>query len=218
MDPAFWLERWQKQEIGFHQPFVHDLLQRFWPRLALARAATVFVPLCGKSLDMLWLAEQGHRVIGAELSALAIDEYFAERGFEPDCGTVGDFTVKSAGAYELWCGDFFELPREAVEDVAGVYDRASLIALPQDMQQRYAETLKRLLPASAPVLLVTLDYDQSLMQGPPFAAPRDQVRRLFAERYMITELASRSALERNPRFKQRGLTALEETVYLLRPA
>lgn len=136
MDPTFWRERWQKKEIGFHQPAYHTLLLKHWPQLQLAPGSRVFVPLCGKSLDMVWLAEQGHRVVGAELSELAVDEFFAERGLAPTVRTVGNFTVKAAGPYELWCGDIFELPREAVADVAGVYDRAALIALPPDLQQR----------------------------------------------------------------------------------
>ena len=155
MDPEFWLARWQKQEIGFHQASVLDLLQAHWARLGLERGAPVFVPLCGKSLDMAWLAGEGYRVIGAELSEIAIDEFFAERGLKPTTRTVGRFAVKSAEAYELWCGDIFELPREAVAGVAGVYDRAALIAFPPAMQERYAATLKSLLPARAPILLIT---------------------------------------------------------------
>ena len=130
MDPSFWHDRWENQDIGFHQADIHALLPAYWPRLELASDAPVFVPLCGKSLDMVWLAQQGHRVIGAELSQRAIDDFFAERGLAPTTRASGSFTVKSAGPYELWCGDFFDLPREAVAGVAGVYDRAALIALP----------------------------------------------------------------------------------------
>jgi thiopurine S-methyltransferase len=218
MDPEFWLARWQKQEIGFHQASVHDLLQTHWACLGLERGASVFVPLCGKSLDMAWLAGEGHRVVGAELSEIAIDEFFAERGLKPTVRTVGRFIVKSAEAYELWCGDIFELPRQAVASVAGVYDRAALIAFPPAMQERYAATLKALLPARAPILLIALDCDPTRMQGPPFATPRTQVHRLFTDSYDVEEVACRSALEQNPRFKERGLTALEECVYLLRRA
>jgi thiopurine S-methyltransferase len=174
------------------------------------------VPLCGKSLDMVWLAEQGHRVIGAELSPLAIDEFFAQRGLEPTTRTSGNFTVKSAGPFELWCGDIFELPREAVSDIAGVYDRAALVAFPSELQQRYAAALTELLAAQTPILLVTLDYDPASMTGPPFSVSRDQVDRLFAEHRSVTELECRPALDLNPRFRQRGLTSLDEYAYLLK--
>ncbi len=118
------------------------------------------------------------------------------------------FIVKSAGPYELWCGDFFDLPREAVAGVAGVYDRAALIALPQALRQRYAETLASLLPATARILLITLEYEQSQMAGPPFSVPGDQVRALFAGSYRLEELECRDVLDGHPHFKQRGLTAL----------
>jgi thiopurine S-methyltransferase len=216
MDTTFWRERWQNKDIGFHQRDIHELLQKHWPQLGLAAGSQVFVPLCGKSLDMVWLAEQGHRVIGAELSEIAIDEFFAERGLEPAGRQVGNFVVKSAGAYELWCGDIFELPPDAVSGVAGVYDRAALVAFPADLQTRYAAKLKQLVPAGAPALLITLDYDAQRMTGPPFAVPRDQVDCLFADSYAITELECRDALDLNPRFRQRGLTALEEHALLLR--
>jgi|JRHI01.1.fsa_nt_gi thiopurine S-methyltransferase len=217
MDRNFWHERWQKKETGFHQPAVNDLLQLYWPRLGLEAGSEVFVPLCGRSLDMVWLAEQGHRVIGAELSQIAIDEFFAERGLTPEVSRHAGFTIKSAGAFELWRGDFFELPPRAVAGIASAYDRASLIAFPADMQGRYAAKLKELAPAQVPLLLITLDYDQKQMTGPPFSTPRDRVHDLFADRYEIEELACRSALEQNPRLLQRGLTSLEECAYVLRP-
>jgi len=216
MDPEFWRERWQKQEIAFHQAASHDLMQKHWPALGLGRDTTVFVPLCGKSLDMVWLAAQGHRVVGAELSEIAIDDFFVEQGLEAASKTMNGFAVKSAGAYELWCGDFFELPQAAVASAAGIYDRAALIAFPASMQGRYAEKLTALAPAAAPIFLVTLDYDQSEMTGPPFATPRRQVDRLFADRYDIAQIECRDVLDQAPRFRQRGLTALEECVYVLR--
>jgi len=121
--PDFWIERWEKGEIGFHQESGNDLLPRHWPSLGVAHDATVPVPLCGKSPDMAWLAAQGHRIIGVELSPLAVDDFFREQGVEADTRTVGPFMVRTAGPITIWCGDVFELPAEAVADVTGVYDR-----------------------------------------------------------------------------------------------
>ena len=216
MEPSFWHDRWENQDIGFHQADIHALLPAYWPRLELASDAPVFVPLCGKSLDMVWLAKQGHRVIGAELSQRAIDDFFAERGLTPTTRPSGSFIVKSAGPYELWCGDIFELPREAVADVDGVYDRAALIALPRALREQYAAALASLLPAQARTLLITLEYDQSQMAGPPFSVPGDEVRALFAGSHQLEELECRDVLVGHPHFKQRGLTALKECAFLLR--
>ncbi|CAN1723674.1 Thiopurine S-methyltransferase [Hyphomicrobium sp. 1Nfss2.1] len=217
MDPKFWRERWNNQEIGFHQSDYEPALNKYWSRLALAPRAKVFVPLCGKSLDMVWLAEHGFQVIGAELSERAVDDFFAERGVEPEVRREGAFVVKSSGAYEIWCGDFFELPRSAVEDVAGIYDRAALIALPAEMQRRYVGKMLELFQGKAPMLLITLDYDQSLMSGPPFATPRQTVVDLYSDHYDLVELVSKDVLESNPRFKERGLNALTGAAFLLQP-
>src|SRR5215470_8148071 len=128
MEPKFWTDRWRSGEIGFHKREVNDLLMKHWPALDVAAGADVFVPMCGKSLDMAWLAERGHRVIGAELSELAIDSFFEERGLVPEAETRGAFMVKRAGPYEIWQGDIFELPASAVQSVGAIYDRAALVA------------------------------------------------------------------------------------------
>jgi thiopurine S-methyltransferase len=216
MDPIFWHTRWQNHEIGFHQPVYLDLMVEHWPKLGLATDSQIFVPLCGKSLDMVWLVEQGHRVIGAELSELAVDEFFAERGLTPQTQTAGPFRVKRAGPYELWCGDFFAMPRDALASIAGVYDRASLVAFPPQMQERYASALSAMVPEAAPMLLITLDYDQAQMDGPPFAVPREQVQRLYTDRFTIEEVAARSGVPKNPQFVKRGLEHIEECAYLLK--
>ncbi len=209
MDPSFWHDRWENQDIGFHQADIHALLPKYWPRLELASDAPVFVPLCGKSLDMVWLAQQGHRVIGAELSQRAIDDFFAERGLAPTTRASGSFTVKSAGPYELWCGDFFDLPRAAVAGVAGVYDRAALIALPPSLRERYADTLTALLPAQARILLITLEYEQRKCPGRRFRCRAMRFARCSAATIECDELECRDVLDGHPHFKQRGLTALE---------
>jgi len=215
MEHSFWLERWEAQNIGFHQSDFEPALDKYWSRLALNPGARVFVPLCGKSLDMVWLAQHGHPVVGCELSERAVDDFFAERGLVPQVRSEAGFIIKSSGPYEIWCGDFFALPRSVVADVGGVYDRAALIALPIDMQRRYAEKMKSLLPAKTPIMLITVDYDQRLMDGPPFATSPQVVDELFSDAYERVELVSKDVIESNPRFKQRGLTALTGAVFLL---
>ncbi len=216
MDPAFWLKRWQSNEIGFHQAEIHDQLQRHWPALGLAKGSAVFVPLCGKSRDMIWLAEQGHRVIGVELSEIAIDQFFAEAGLKPDERREGNFTVKSIGPYALMCGDIFDLTRKALRDVAAVYDRASLIALPPEMRTRYAAKLSEVVPATAPMLVIAIDLNENEMKGPPFPVPETAVRALFGGHFSILVLETRDGLVTSDNLKKRGVTRLEETAYLLR--
>lgn len=216
LTPDFWLERWQKGDIGFHQAEGNDLLPRNWPALHLAPGTAVFVPLCGKSQDMVWLAGNGHRVIGVELSPLAVDDFFREQGLEADTRSAGPFVVRTAGPFTIWCGDMFELPAEALSDVAAVYDRAALVALPPSLQQRYAKKLADAVPASAPILLVSLAYPDGQISGPPFSTPFEQVSALFGGTHEIRVTDSRDRLEQSQNLKDRGVTSLDETAYVLK--
>ena len=140
-----WKAKWKADDIAFHQPQIHPHLIRFWPQLALPEGATVLVPLCGKSLDLGWLHQQGHRVIGVELSHIAIAAFFAERGLQPQRQRLGRFQRYWAGTLELWCGDLFDLRREDLGDIAAVYDCAALTALPAASRGHYVRQLSSLL-------------------------------------------------------------------------
>lgn len=217
MTPDFWLERWQKGEIGFHQTGGNDLLPKHWPGLAVAPGGTVLVPLCGKSVDMVWLAAQGYRVIGVELSPLAVDDFFREQGVEAETRAAGPFTMRSAGPITIWCGDIFDLPAQAVSKVDAVYDRAALVAFPPSLQARYAKALRSMLPGAAPILLVSLSYPDGQIAGPPFSTPLTQVAALFGATYNLHIRETRDGLEKSQHLKDRGVTALEEAVYILTP-
>lgn len=216
MTPDFWIERWQNGEIGFHQQAGNDLLSKHWPSLGAPSRSTVFVPLCGKSFDMVWLASQGHHVVGVELSPLAVDDFFREHEIEASSRTVGPFVVRTAGPITIWCGDVFELPAEATGEVAAVYDRAALIAFPSSLQKRYARKLGELVP-SVPILLIGLAYPDGQMTGPPFSTPLDQVANLFGATHDINVRETRDGLEKSQNIKARGVTSLDEAVYVLRP-
>lgn len=216
MEPKFWHERWELNEIGFHQNQTHPGLHEYWPQLGVT-AGQVFVPLCGKSLDMVWLHRQGHAVLGVELSPIAVQDFFQEQGTTPTNGMVDDFQSFADGEIELLCGDFFDLQPKHLRDIKAVYDRAALIALPQDMQTQYAGHLLKVLPQRPPILLITFEYDQKEMQGPPFSVPEARVVALFGEAYRIDKLMEQELLEEYPGLKSRGLTGLKEKVYCLKP-
>ncbi len=217
MKAEFWLERWQRKEIGFHQDEINAHLQEYWGGLRLSAGGEVFVPLCGKSSDMLWLRAQGHRVLGVELSPLAVEDFFLENELKPQVRSAGAFDRWSCDGVSILCGDFFDLEAADVKAVAGVYDRASLVALPQEMRERYAQHLHRILPAGSPMLLVSMDYAQQEMGGPPFAVSEAEVRGLYEAHYAIERLYTLDVLAENPRFRERGLTRLDEVVYRLSP-
>lgn len=215
MEPGFWHERWERAEIGFHQREINLHLQQFWNRLGLRSGQRVFAPLCGKSRDLLWLAGEGHPVTGVEISPVAVEAFFRENGLQPRRWRDGAFEVWEEDEIRILLGDFFALEPRQLADVAGVYDRASLIALPPTMRERYARKLETVLPAGVQVLLVTLEYDQSALAGPPFAVGEAEVRALYAPAHEVELLYTRDALSEESRWRERGLTWLLEKVYRL---
>ena len=218
MEPEFWQERWARNQIGFHLPEVNPYLQRHWSQLALVEGARVLVPLCGKSLDLMWLASHGLRVMGVELSEQAVEAFFNEQNLVPRITRRGAFTVYQADLIEVWCGDFFALDAEALVGCAALYDRAALIALPPLMRAQYAEHLSRLLPSGCQGLLITLDYDQSQKAGPPFAVTDDEVKVLFGSDWTVKTLQEQDVLGESWKFVQEGVTRLDERVYRLTKA
>ncbi|MEN8174180.1 MAG: thiopurine S-methyltransferase [Pseudomonadota bacterium] len=215
MDPDFWHNRWREARIGFHQSQINSHLQAFWPHLGVAPPAQVFVPLCGKSLDLLWLRDQGYSVLGVEISPVAVEALFTENHLAVQRTRDGLFERWTSGAISLMLGDFFDLDATHLAGTAAVYDRASLVALPPAMRPGYARRLAELVPERTPVLLVTLEYPQGEMEGPPFSVPEDEVRGLFGSRYDIDPVFEFDVLAESPKFRDKGLSMMKERVYLL---
>lgn len=217
MKKEYWFDRWEREDIGFHQSTINPHLRAYWHQLALTRNSPVFVPLCGKSRDMLWLRAQGHRVLGIELSSLAAQAFFTESGHIPQCTTSHAFKCLAADDIQILCGDFFDLCTADLAQITAVYDRAALIALPPDMRGHYVRHLLNIVPPAVQILLITLDYPDSEMTGPPFAVAIDEVMTHYQAHFEITLLTSQDVLAQNPRFQARGLSRLQENVLLLRP-
>jgi thiopurine S-methyltransferase len=217
MNSQFWHDRWQLDEIGFHQRQFHPLLVEHWPLVCSGGApGQVFVPLCGKSLDMVWLLQQGHSILGVELSPIAIADFFRERTLAADVQPFDAVQRFESPGYRLLCGDFFDLRPKYLQNVQAVYDRAALIALPHSLQVRYVEHLLHLLPERPPMLLITLEYDPQEMEGPPFSTSEERVTALFKDRYEVVKLSARDVLDEHPGLKNKGLTGLTEIAYRLR--
>ena len=215
MQPDFWHERWMLQQIGFHQEAINSHLMTFWPALGVEAGQQVFVPLCGKSADMLWLRSQGYDVVGVELSPLAVRAFFEENALEFTVRQQADFEVYEGDGLRLYCGDFFQLGPADLGDLHAVYDRASLVALPPDMRTAYVAHMAKLLPGGARTLLVTFDYPQHEMSGPPFSVQDEEVRRLYANACEVNLVLDMDILPHEPRFRDRGVTWLHEKVYVL---
>jgi thiopurine S-methyltransferase len=190
-------------------------MQRFISRLGIGPGAHILVPLCGKSRDMLWLAEQGYRVRGVEISELAVKSFFVENSLSYELDQRPGAVLYRGEKIHLLCSDFFKVKKSDLPVIDAVYDRASLVALPPEMRPVYAEHLTRLIEPGTRSLLVTFDYPVEEMQGPPFSVTLDEVRQLFGGLYAIERLHSEDCLAREPRFREKGLTRLDEHVCLL---
>jgi thiopurine S-methyltransferase len=215
MQTEFWLERWERGEIGFHLDDINPYLRQYWPQMQLPAGSRVLVPLCGKSLDLMWLRDQGYRVVGVELSRLAVEAFFREAGLVPQVSPNGALQRYAAGDIEIFCGDFFALTPDEVPELGAVYDRAALIALPLALRSRYVRHLAGLMGNTARGLLISMDYPQAQMPGPPFAVEEAEVQRLYTGFAEVRSLALFDVLAQNERFRQRGLTRMQEQVFQL---
>ena len=210
MDQNFWHQRWEKNEIAFHESKANPLLVTHFKELSLAKGRRVFVPLCGKTRDISWLLSNGYRVAGAELSQIAIEQLFMELGQQPEISSVGEVEQWSTEKLDIFVGDIFALSRKILGPVDAIYDRAALVAFPEEMRNRYTAHLAGITHA-APQLLVCYDYDQSLMQGPPFSIPNEEVRRHYTDNYEVTLMASTDVAG-----GLKGKCAAKENVWRLR--
>jgi len=211
MDAQFWHDRWHEGRLGFHEGRVNRMLAAHVGALGLRAGARIFVPLCGKAVDLPWLAAQGYRVVGAELSEVAARDLFASLDIAPAIADRGRLTLYSGGGIELLAGDIFDLDDGALGDVDAIYDRAALVALPGEMRARYAAHLAAI-TATAPQLLITFEYDQDAMAGPPFSVTGAEVARCHGARYRIEQLADAEVPG-----GLKGIVAAREKAMLLRP-
>ena len=223
MEIDFWLQRWNNDEIGFHQQAINPYLMYFYgkkgPTVEQRDKLKVFVPLCGKSKDMLWLSQNGYKVFGVECSERAVKSFFEENALNYRSAEKDDYALyqanDQASVIEILQGDFFALQPTDVDDVTDIFDRASLIALPVELRESYAKKMAEIQKPGIRSLLVTLSYDQSEMNGPPFSVSEEDVNQLYSENFSIEKLCFKDIINDEPGFKDRGLSSLVETVYKL---
>ena len=215
MRPRFWHDRWRLGQIGFHQAAVDRQLQRHWPDLALAAGSRVFVPLCGKSLDLLWLRERPHEVAGVELSAIALESFCLQNGIPARRRPLEDFDVYEAENLRLYRGDFFALSAQLLGSVAAVFDRAALIAWTPEQRAAYVSHMTALTSPGTQTLLVCVEYPQAQMAGPPFSVDSEDIERLYGGQHAIQLLSKEDILANEPRLRSKGITELHEVSYRL---
>jgi len=213
---AYWLQRWREGRTGWHRQQPLPMLLEHWPALDVPPGGRVLVPLCGKSPDLLWLAGQACRVLGVELSPLAVEQFFAENGLAPQARPAADGEHWTAASIEIINGDIFDVGAETLASCAAVYDRAALIALPAPMRERYVREVFGNLPRGCRGLLIGLDYPAQEMDGPPFAVDGAEVHRLFDAKWDVELLEQQDLPISEPPFSAYGVTRLRTSAYRLR--
>lgn len=216
-DNELWQQSWRDRQIDFHQKTTNAHLVRFWAGLGLLPGDRIFVPLCGKSLDLLWLAKQGHSVVGVELSPLAARAFFRENHLQPSRRPCGKFTLWEHGRISILCGDFFALTAADLGPIAAVFDRAALTALPDDLRAPYLAHLRRIVPAACKIMLLTTEEPEAWeTAGQPFAVA-EEITALYGDAFAIELRHVESSFEDDPDPAIKEAVRIEQKVYLLTP-
>lgn len=218
MEISYWQSRWRNEKTRWHMQEVFPLLKTFWNKLPLEKGGTVLVPLCGKSLDLEWLVNQGHYVIGVDVSQKAIKALVQSHEERFEKSAKGNLQCYKSESMELWCGDFFKLQQSWLPAIDVIYDKAALIALPPEMRKAYVDSLKNLLQPHTQVFINCFEYEQDEMPGPPFAVFREEMESHFGDQFYINSLYAHSLFDELTNFHRRGLHSyLREKIYHLSP-
>ncbi|GAB2896732.1 thiopurine S-methyltransferase [Microbulbifer echini] len=209
METTYWHEKWKRNDIGFHEASGNSLLSEFFAELSLSKGDRVFIPLCGKTRDIAWLLSRGYGVVGAELSELAVQQLFMELELIPEIEQAGELKRYWAKNIEIFVGDIFDLTEKHLRDVSAIYDRAALVALPADIRQRYTQHLMAVTKV-VPQLLISFEYEQSQLSGPPFSISSREIYDHYNANYHVKKLASRDVLG-----GLKGLVPAQEVAWLL---
>lgn len=214
MEHKFWEQRWVDGQTNWHQPEFNRNLSYFWKQLNIKNESQVLVPLCGKSKDMIWLRDQGHPVIGVELSAIACSAFFLESHLKPQMSMTPDFQIYESDKIKLFCGDFFKFKPDYLENCSAVYDRAAYIALPPEMRKEYAHFMAGLVQPESFIMLQTLEFDS--VAGPPFSISQSEIIKNWGL-YFSSELLHEEIIPfSQPQVEKDGVEKAASRVYLLK--
>ena len=187
MDAEFWHQKWQNNQIGFHRDTVNPFLVDYIEHLSLKGGQILFLPLCGKTLDIAWLLSKGYQVVGIELHEPAVIELFEDLGVEPEITFVRNLKHYHHACVSIYVGDLFDLTQEDLGSIDAVYDRAAIVALPEPIRAQYAQHIVTV-SGLASQLLINYEYDQAVVNGPPFSVSNDELKMHYSQHYTMTLL------------------------------
>lgn len=206
MNKEFWLNKWATNDIGFHEGVVNAMLMKHFNRLG--QPNTIFVPLCGKAVDIIWLIKQSVHVIGVELSETAVQQLFHTLKIHPTVTTTAHFKHYKGTMIDVFVGDLFDLTPKLLPNIDAVYDRASMVALPTKTRIRYAAHLHHL-TNRAKQLLISFEYPEKTLNGPPFSVPESEINTLYNAHYHINHFDKSTMMV--------NTTPIDQNVFILNP-
>lgn len=216
MDKPFWIKRWENGEIGFHLPVSNPLLEKHFSHCSLTSDTQIIVPLCGKSLDLLWLAQLGnHTIHGIEICQIAVNDFFSENKLKFDSKNEANFQVHTSSNINISCGDFFQFKLTAAHAPVVIYDRASMVALPLHLRKKYHQKLHDLTKLGDQIFLCTFVYPQERLSGPPFSVSNDEIDEHYSQHFDIQKIYTGDVSPLSPKFIKNGVEQVSENVLLL---
>lgn len=218
MEISYWISRWEKDKTGWNQKQVNPKLRKYWKHLNTPANPAVLVPLCGKSIDLKWLSQQAQKVIGIEVSEKAVHDFLEQHANDYITQHRGEFTVYKSGTFEIWQGNYFHMKPSYLGPIDAVYDRAALVSMPPAKRVAYTKKLLELTENRAEMLLISFDYPQQEMTGPPFSVPDEEIQQHYGPHYEIEIINKENIIKSVQNFNRRGLKSyFFEKVYRLKP-
>ncbi|XP_069814051.1 thiopurine S-methyltransferase-like isoform X1 [Dendropsophus ebraccatus] len=214
-----WKKKWETKDIWFHKKNIHPLLAEFINEMQDGRTKlTIFFPLCGKAVDMKWLADMGHNIVGVDACEIGLKEFFAEHDIpyteEAVAGIPGAKVFKSASDnISLYCCSIYDISESVIGKFDGMWDRGAMVAVNPRDRERYATIMLSLMAKDCHYLLVTVEYDPKLHGGPPFYVPESDLENLLGPSCTFKLLKKIDALA--DKQKEWGLDFCFENIYLV---
>ncbi len=214
MNNEFWLNKWKTNDIAFHEKDANPDLINYLSELNLHQGDCIFVPFCGKSKDMLWLAEKGFNVIGVELSTIACNDFFSELNITPTIVQKPKFSVYQYKNIKLFCGDLFDLTSADLSSVKAIYDCKALIALPFNLRKKYVDHIISCTQTKINILVLTRESN-SVVTPPPFPINKAEIDLLFNSHFDVKQIKNRPLPSIPERLVKKGYADISECVYLI---
>ncbi|XP_041359700.1 probable thiopurine S-methyltransferase isoform X2 [Gigantopelta aegis] len=213
-----WRQRWEEKRIGFHQTTVHELLVEYKDRLLAGREhIKIFFPLCGKSVDMKWVYDLGHDVVGVEASKIGITEFFEESSLEytvePLTTITGNCYKSTDGRVQIYECDLFDFNKDLAGQFDAIWDRGAMVAINKDQRKSYTSLLKTLMAPGCHTLLCTLFYDATIWPGPPHVVPHSEVYDIYGDKCTVEKLCTVDVFEE--KHKSWGITGMDESLFVI---